>query len=371
MEITIAREELLKAVSKVQSIIERKSNMPILSTILLSTGTENVHMSATDLELGLDQLLPCNVIESGSVTVSGRKLFEILKESRASDFHIKEKENHWVSIFDDIAKFDLACQPSDEFPAFIEPEGVVMVDIDGKVLSDMINKTIYAVTIEDIGFKLAGVFTEKVDVEGKSFLRMVATDGHRLSLVDNPLDQLDLLDLGEGVMIPRKGMNELNKMASEGGTVQIGFKEKSCVAKKDGALLVMRLLKAKFPDYASVIPLEGKISIDVKRILLLEAMRKMLILSSERYRAVKLILDTNSMELVSSNPDLGEGQEIMTVQYAGERLEMGFNPRYFVDTLQSMESENISLGFIDNSKPCILRGEADKGFLGVIMPMRI
>jgi DNA polymerase-3 subunit beta len=371
MEIKIDRDQIFKCVSRVQSIIERKSNMPILSTILLSATDTELRISATDLEIGFQQTVPVQIIQEGSVAISGRKLFEILKESKKSTFHIKEKENNWVYISDNVARFDLACLPADEYPAFVEPEGVQMIEIDGSVLSEMINKTIYAVTIEEAGFKLSGVFTEKVAQGGEIFLRMVATDGHRLSMIDKKIPDLESLDLPNGVMIPKKGMNELNKLAAEGGSVQIGLKKKNFVVKKENAILVMRLLEAKFPDYHAVIPSEDRYSIELERMLLLEAMRKMLILSNERYRAVKIALEDNIMELVSTNPDLGEAEEKIKVDYQGDRVEAGFNPRYFIDTLQSMESETLFLGFIDNSKPCILKGDADQGFLGLIMPMRL
>jgi DNA polymerase-3 subunit beta len=371
MELKIQRDELFKSVSRVQSIIERKSNMPILSTILLNASGSTVHISATDLELGFQQVVPANVIQEGSITISGRKLFEILKESKKPEFYIKQKENNWVYMSDDVARFDLACLPADEFPTFVEPEDVIMVKVDGETISEMINKTIYSVTREDAGFKLSGVFIEKVINDDNTFLRMVATDGHRLSMVDKSFKELESLELGNGVMIPKKGMSEINKLASEGGVVHIGFEQKKCVVKKDNALLVIRLLEVKFPDYHSVIPKEEKFFINIKRNAFFEAMRKMLILSNERYRAVKIKLKNNIMELVSTNPDLGEAQENMEVEYQGENMEIGFNPQYFIDIVQSMESENINLIFIDNTKPCILKGEADEGFVGLVMPMRI
>jgi DNA polymerase-3 subunit beta len=371
MEFKMDRDRLFRSISRVQSIIERRSNMPILSTVLLTGTGPNLQISATDLELGFKQVVPAEIVEDGSITISGRKLFEILKESRSPHVWVKEKENNWVSISDDVAHFDLACLPADEYPAFVEPEGVTMVEIDGQMLSEMINKTIYSVTIEEAGFKLSGVFTQKVDYEGNSFLRMVATDGHRLSMMDKPLKNMELLDLGKGIMIPKKGLSELNKLASEGGAVHVGYKEKYCVAKRENILLVIRLLEANFPDYRSVIPQRERFSIKANRISLLEAMRKMVILSNERYRAVKISLENDVMELVSTNPELGEARESMPMQYRGERLEAGFNPRYFIDILQSMDSEEVSLGFVDNSKPCILKGEADEGFLGLIMPMRL
>ena len=345
--------------------------MPVLSTILFDASGSSVRLSATDLELGFQETLSATVVKEGSITVSGRKLFEILKESNADTFIIRERENNWIRLSDGIARFDLACIPADEFPLFIEPENVPMVQIEGDILADMINKTIYAITIEEAGYKLSGVFTEKISVDGRHFLRMVATDGHRLSMVDKPVPRIERLDLERGAMIPKKGMSELNRFASEGGPVEIGFKEKDCVARKENALLVMRLLEAKFPDYQAVIPEDAAISVRLKRFSLLDAMRKMMILSNERYRAVKITLENNVMDLVSANPDLGEAQEKMDIDYSGKRIEAGFNPRYFIDVLQSMQSDEIQMEFLDNSRPCVIKGDEDEGFIGLIMPMRV
>ena len=371
MEIKIERNELLRSISRVQSIIERRSNMPILSTILIKANGSEVLVSATDLEIGFQQRIPAEVTEEGAVTISGRKLFEILRESKGATFLIREQENNWVFISDGSARFNLACLPADEYPVFVEPEEVLTIDVEGNVLSEMINKTIFSVTMEEAGFKLSGVFTEKVAHEGKTLLRMVATDGHRLSMMDKAIKGIESLDLGNGVMIPKKALTELNKLASEGGVVQMGFKQNSCVAKKEGSLLVIRLLESKFPDYHAVIPKKAKFHVTVNRITLMETMRKMLILSNERYRVVRITLQNDSMELVSTNPDLGEAQENIPLPYQGDVLEVGFNARYFMEALQAMDSEEVELGFIDNSKPCLLRGEADEGFLGLIMPMRL
>jgi len=371
MEIKIDRDNLFRSISRVQSILEKKSNMPILSTILFKSVGTKLYVSATDLELGFQQILEADIIQEGSITISGRKMFEILKESKKSNFHIKEKDNNWVYISDGVARFNLACLPADEYPSFVEPEGVNTIEVDGKILSDMINKTIYSVTLENAGFKLSGVFTEKIDDNGNSILRMVATDGHRLSMVDKKVNDIETLALGNGIMIPKKGMNELNKLASEGGTLHIGFKDKTCVAKKESTLLIIRLLGTNFPDYHAVIPQELLFSIEVNRISALEAMRKMLILSNDSYRAVKIALEDDVMELVSTNPDLGDAQENIQVKYQGQRIEAGFNPQYFIDIFQSMESEIVSLSFVDNSKPCIIKGDVDDGFLGLLMPMRI
>jgi DNA polymerase-3 subunit beta len=253
----------------------------------------------------------------------------------------------------------------------MEPEGAVTIEMEGDTLREMISKTIYAVTLEDAGFKLSGIFTEKVAKKGKTFLRMVSTDGHRLSLIDKEVANVEDLKMDKGVMIPKKGMMELNKLASEGGPIYLGFIQNNCVAKKEDSVIVIRLLESKFPDYNAVIPQKNNYSIEIERSILLDGMKKMLILSNETYRGVKIMLQDNNMELVSINPDIGDARENMEVSYQGEPMEMGFNSKYFIDLLQSMESDRVTMGLIDNSSPCVITGEYDQGFLGLIMPMRL
>ena len=291
--------------------------------------------------------------------------------TRGNTILIREKENQRVFISDDIARFELASISAEEYPMVSEPEGVAMVEVDGKGLSEMINKTIYCVAVEDAGFKLSGVFMEPREDDGKGKLRMVATDGHRLSLIEKDILNMEGMDLGKGVMVPKKGMTELNRLCSEGGRIELGIRGKEVVAKRENSLLLIRLLESKFPDYQSVLPKERKITLKVDRMGLLEAMRKMMILSNERYRAVRMALEANTMELVSTNPDIGEGRENLAIDYQGQRLEAGFNPRYFIECLQAMESEEVTLDFVDQLKPCVIRGELDKGFVGLVMPMRI
>jgi DNA polymerase-3 subunit beta len=371
MEIKIDRDEFYKAISRVQSIIEKRSNIPILSMILLSTEGSDVHISATDLEISYQQRITAEVINPGSITISGRKLFEILKESKRSEISIKEKENHWVSIFDEDARFNLACLPADEYPSFVEPKDVVIVEMDGNILREMINNTIYSVAMEEAGFKLSGVFTEVVTQSGKAFLRMVSTDGHRLSKIDREVKDVEKLKMNGGVMIPKKGILEVNKLTSEGGPVEVGFIKNNCVVRRENILIVIRLLESQFPDYNAVIPKKTKYTVPLSRMSLLDGMKKMVILSNESYKGVKMSFSKDNLELVSINPDLGDAEENLKVPYNGEKLELGFNARYFIDVLQVMESETVELGITDNSSPCLIHGENDKGFLGLVMPMRL
>lgn len=374
MEIKIDRETLFKAISRVQGILEKRSHMPILSTVLLTTKGNNLELSATDLEIGFQNSYPVEVIQPGSITISGKKLLDITRETNSPKIYISEKENNWVYISDSNAHYNLSCLPADEFPTLTEPEGTIMIDLDGKVLGEMISKTIYSVTIEEAGFKLSGIFMEKVDKGEEDFLRMTATDGHRLSLIDKKVPDVEKMEIGSGVMIPKKGMVELNKLSSEEETILLGLKQNNLVAKKEKALIVIRLLETKFPDYKNVIPTTDK---DEKNIItinkqpLLDAMRRMMIIRSDQYQGVKMSVGKDYLEMTSVNPDLGNVEERVEVKYGGEPIDVGFNPKYFIDALQPMDSDTVYLNIKDQTGPCLITGDQDEGFLGLIMPMRL
>ncbi len=373
MEIEIDKDVLLKGVSRVQGILEKRSHMPILSTVLLTTKGDELEISATDLEIGFQNSYPVETIKPGSITISGKKLLDITRETNRKKIYISEKENNWVYISDNNAHYNLSCLPADEFPALIEPEDTVMIEIDSMVLAEMINKTVYSITMEEAGFKLSGVFMEKTKKGGEDFLRMVATDGHRLSLIDKKVPDIQKIELKHGVMIPKKGLIELNKLSLEDGGILFGLKQNNLVAKQEKALIIIRLLDTKFPDYKNVIPAKEEDKeniIIISRMSLLEAMRRMMIVRSDQYQGVKMKIGLDYLEMVSVNPDLGNVEEKTEIKYEGNPIEMGFNPRYFIDTLQSMISDTIHLNIKDQTSPCLITGDQDEGFLGLIMPMR-
>jgi len=374
MEIKINRDILLKGVSRIQGILEKRSHMPILSTVLLITKEGKVEISATDLEIGFQNSYQAEIIKPGSITISGKKLLDIVRETTSKNIYILEKDNNWIYISDNKAHYNLSSLPADEFPILTEPEDIIMIEIDGKVLAEMINKTIYSITMEDTSFKLSGVFMEIINKNKEDYLRMVATDGHRLSLIDKKVPKLQEIDIKQGVMIPKKGLIELNKLASENGNILFGVKHNNLVGKKEEALIVIRLLDTKFPDYKDVIlpkKEDKKNIIVINRNLLLESMRRMIIIGGDQYQGVKITTGADYLEMVSVNPDLGDVEEKIEIKYDGEPIEIGFNPKYFIDVLQTMDSDVICLDIKDQTSPCLITGEQDEGFLGLLMPMRV
>jgi len=372
MEIKIDREILLKAISRVQGILEKKSHMPILSTVLLKAN-DSLELSATDLEISFRDSYPAEIIQPGSVTISGAQLLAIAREANAAKIHILEKENNWIYVSDGSAHYNLSCLAADEFPVLTEPKQIVMVEIDGKVLSEMIAKTIYAADIgEGGGFKLSGVFMEKIDKDSEHFLRMVATDGHRLSMIDKKLPNIEKMELEKGVMVPKKGLTELNKLSLE-ETISLGLDQSNLVARKEKAIIMVRLLATAFPDYKNVIPSEEKGNIiTINRESLLSAVRRMMILrSGGEFQGVKLNIEGNYLVLASVNANMGNAEEKVEINYKGEPIEIGFNPKYFTDALSSMDSDIIQLNIKDEGSPCLITGDKDGGFLGLIMPMKV
>ncbi len=377
MEFKIKKSEFRECISRTQGIIEKTSNMPILSMVLISSENDKIIVSATDLELSFQETLPAEVISEGSAAIPGRKLFEIIKESKGQEFYVKETENRRIFISDGNTEFKLASLPPEEFPLLTEPEDVKYTSIEGDDLKDMIKKTIHTVTPEGArnpNFRFSGIFVEKKEKKGNTFLRFVTTDGHRLSMIDKQVSGIENLDLEKGILIPKKGMAEINRLAQDGGLIEVGLKDKNFLVKKDNKLLIIRLLDIKFPRYEKVIPKKTDFLVYVDKLEFIDALRRMLIFITEKYMAVKMIIKEESMELISANLEIGEAFEVIGIEYKGktiEEMEIAFNPKFLLDAVQSMESKAIELNLIDKESPCIITGKDDPGFLALIMPLRL
>ena len=375
MEFQIEREIFLTNLNRIKPFIDKKSNMPILSSVFIETKHDYINIRATDLEIGIQcSNINANIIEEGIITVPGTELHEIVKGAEENIINIKSNQNRVVISYGKTT-FELVCFDYMEFPDFAFPENVNQILIDGDTFHEMVSKTVYA-TMTGEDNSLTGIFMEPILADDKSFLRMVSTDGNRLSLVDKEVEGAEsIFNEGKGLMMPRKGMIELSRLVSDGGLLSFGIekdKNKNVVAKKDKVILTMRLLESYFPDYKSVIPSSFNKIIIIDKNKLIDAIRKMLILikDSKFFKVVKFVFENNTLKLISTNPDKGEGEENIPINYEMEKLEIGFNPNFLIDVLQSMESSNIEINLIDNMKPCLIKGDADRGFLGLIMPVK-
>jgi DNA polymerase-3 subunit beta len=375
MELKIAAQELAKALGRSQGIVEKKSTMPILSHVLLEAkkGTE-LHVSATDLDLAVSSEHGCEVLKDGALAVSARHLYELVRSLPEQQVLLKRAANNYLEVKSGPSEFRIVGLPAEDFPALPKFERVPFVQVDPAALLDMIERTAFAVSTDETRYNLNGVFFEP----SAEVVRMVATDGHRLSLAERKIP--GDFALKRGVILPKKGLSELRRLLSEAvesgeekPEAKLGFVENSAIFRRPGVVLVMRLIEGMFPDYRQVIPKGGEKVLSVGRQRFLDTLRRISLLSSDKAHAVKLDLGKGVLKVLSQNPDLGDAKEDVPVEYAGEPLKIGFNARYLIDVLGAVRSDDVALELADDLSPGVLRGggEADAGFTAVVMPMRI
>jgi DNA polymerase III subunit beta len=371
MEVTVKKNDFITALSKTQFIVEKRSNLPVLSHVMLTAKKDSLTLSATDLEIGFEGVCPAEIGSEGAVTISAKKLYEIVKELSSEKIYLQERDNSWVFISGGDAKYNIFGLPAEDFPGLPQYESLTDVVISAAQFKRMIDCTLFSTSSEDTMYNTSGVYLEKIIDKDHNSLRMVSTDGHRLSLIDNDINGVELLNFDSGVVISKKGITEIKRLIEEEETLTIGISEKNCVVKTKNDLLVLRLLEKKFPDYRRAIPQEPKIHFNISRTLLLEMFRRMSILSTDRYRGVRLEIKPGSIDIYSTNPELGDAQEKKAVDYQGPEFAIGLNPTYIIDVLKVLESQEVNLNFSDPESGVIIQGEMDKGFLGMVMPMKL
>ncbi len=375
MELKIGSQDLARALGRSQGIVERKSTMPILSHVLLEARKGNeLQISATDLDLSVSSTHTCELAREGAVAVPAKYLYEIVRALPEQTVTLKRASNNYLEVKSGPSEFRIVGLPAEDFPALPRFEKLNFVDVDPKSLLDQIERTFFAASNDETRYNLNGVFFEP---QG-AVLRLVATDGHRLTVSERPL--AGDFALKKGVILPKKGLQELRKLlteAAESGqekpSSQLGFAENSAVFKRPGVILVMRLIEGLFPDYQQVIPKPGEKIIKIGRQRFLETLRRVSLLSSDKSHAVKLELSAGTLRVLSQNPDLGDAREDVPVEYAGEPLKIGFNSRYLTDVVAALKADDVQLELADDLSPVVLKGagEADAGYTAVVMPMRI
>lgn len=372
MRFTIDRETFYKALQKIQGIVEKRNTMPILANALIEADGESISVIATDLEVGMKSSYPAQIHQPGKITVSAKKLYEIIKELPDQQITFSTKENDWVEIKCGKAVFNLVGLSPEEFPYFPDVTNGTFIELHTDLLREMIEKTAYAICMDETKYNLNGVFIQAVEEDGKPVLKMVSTDGHRLSLCGKECAGAAVPELAKGVIFPKKGVFELRKLAEEEvGTIQLGFMDNSAAIRKGNTVVVMRLVDGEFPDYRRVIPSANNRVVSVGKDNFLHCLRRMSILSSDKFKGIRLEIRDGVMEISSNNPELGEAREEVEVSFEGDPLVLRFNARYIIDVLSVITTDTAEIGLKDELSPAILRSGSSSDFLAVIMPMRL
>jgi DNA polymerase-3 subunit beta len=370
----ISRDDFLTGLASLQNVTGKKGNIAILSNILIESKTDALLLTATDLEIGIRNSLPAEILSPGSITLPAKKLFEIVRESGADHIHVEIMENNWAKISADSADYKLAGMPSAEYPAFPEYDESVLVSLPSDRIKELIDKTIYSVAQEgESQFNLTGVLVEKDLSEGRNMLRMVSSDGHRLSLCETTMENdLSGLKMEKIILIPRKGMQEIRKFSEGPAELQIAFEEKQAVIKTDHSLIVVRLMNGDFPDYKNIINMIKKEKcIELNRVQFMNSMKKMNLFTEDRYNAVQFQIKPGKLVLSSQSMDIGSAKDEIAISYDDSPLTLGFNGKYFIESMQVMSSDTIKAYINSEESPCMIQGDDDPGFISIIMPMKI
>jgi DNA polymerase III subunit beta len=378
MELAIDRVSLLNGLSMVQGIVERRNTVPILGHVLIEPRENGLRLSATDLEVGIRTEIAAETVQAGPLTLSARKLLEIVRETEGEKVTIKALDNDWFELRCGRARFKMMGLDPRSFPAMPSPNGKgdeqQRSAVKGELklppaeMASMIDKTIFAVSPDEARYNLSGVYI--VAPEGGT-VRMVATDGHRLSIIDRAATGFSMVG---GVIIPRKGLAELRKLLDQAGEneAQLVVDGQLAWLRRGATELSMRLVEGEFPDYKGVIPGQSRYEIHVGRDTLLSAMRRAAIFSNERYHGVKLALAEGTLTVSSTSPDLGEASETLDIAFNGAEFSIGFNALYIQQVLNVIPNDSEAvLGLSDEVTAGIITTPSDSEYQYVVMPMRL
>jgi DNA polymerase-3 subunit beta len=369
MKIEIEKKDLMSLIGKTQNIVEKRNTMPILVNVLLEADKEQLKVFATDLEVSLTDSAKCKVNQPGKVAVSAKSLFDIAKELSEAPIQLLKKENNWLEIKQGKYTSKIVGISAEEYPIFPAYTGKGFLKIPAETLKDMIDKTIYSVSNDETRYHLNGVYFEQ---KGESGYTMVATDGHRLSLVNKKLPSADLLSSGQGVIIPRKGLQEIKKLLeSLGGDFEIAIEGSQLIVRHNTTTLMIRLIEGKYPNYSQFIPTKLKQKIRVNREAFLTSLKRVALLANQKSKAITLSVSNGRMEIASNNPELGDAKEEIEVSYDGQDLRIGFNAKYVQDVLTAIHDDEIDFEINDQLSPGLIRPHNDQSYTCVVMPMRI
>jgi DNA polymerase-3 subunit beta len=371
MDVRVDRNHFLTELAPMQGIVERKTTIPVLAHILVRAEGGRLHLSATDLDVSLTSWCEADVAADGAVAVQAKKFMEIIRSLTGDEVHLSLDEPRELTIKAGASRFKIHGLPPEDFPTLPEVSEEYRVEIPFSELRRMIGKVLFAVSSEESRFQLNGALLKL----GDGRLELVATDGHRLALVETRIEGLapPSNDSDDSVLVPRKALQELQRFESEEA---VGYQrgEHHLSFRLGHRELICRILEGTFPDYERVIAKDNDKKASFDRRDLAAAVKRVALLTGERARAVRLAFAPDEMVVSAVNPDLGEATERVTCEYDGPEFKLGINPDYLEDFLGAVEDDRVRLELKDENTQTVgyPAEDADGGrYLCVIMPMRI
>jgi DNA polymerase-3 subunit beta len=367
MKFSATREQILGPLQAVIGVVERKQTMPVLANVLLAAKGNRLSVTGTDLEVELVASGEVSVGQPGEITLPGRKLLEIAKSLPDKAAVTVTLDGERAKISAGRSRFTLSTLAASEFPVVESVNATQTLTLPQAELGRLIAKTHFSMAQQDVRYYLNGTLFE---TDGKT-LRTVATDGHRLAIAEAPLAAGGKGVQAQQVIVPRKGVLELQRILGNSGEVEIAIGTNHIRLQIGDIRFTSKLIDGKFPEYARVIPANpGKIVV-VDRELMRAALQRTAILSNEKYRGVRVSLAKNSIKLQAHNPEQEEAQDEVEIDYTGDELEIGFNVTYLLDALSAVDTETVEVGLTDANSSCLIRAPGTTASRYVVMPMRL
>jgi len=363
MKFSATKEKLLEGLQQVQNVVSTRTTLPILSNVLLQAKEGAVHLTTTDLDVGVRGSFEANVDKVGATTLPARRLFTIIRELPSSEIAIEVDGKNAASIRSGQSFFKILGLPEEEFPPLPKFENAKVVTMRQKDLYDGLRKTAYAISTDETRYVLNGVlFSFK---ENK--LTLVATDGRRLAMLDI---ELEFPRSHEGeIIVPTKAVTELQRLLKDDGEVKISVGSGQIAFDLNNTLLVSKLIEGNYPNYKQVIPSEAKERVTLERETFLNSLRRVSLLASDKSNSIKLNFSKNNIEITANTPEVGEARESLPVAYKGRDFSIAFNPEFLMAPLRNLTEDEVFFDLIDEMSPGVLKIHTP--FLYVLMPMRV
>lgn len=366
MRFSTKKEDILNELQLFQGIVEKRTTMPILANILVDASTERVNLIGTDLEVGLKTYFKADVEEEGSITMSGKKIFEIVKSiPDGKEISFKEKEELIMEIRSGKSEFKVLCLPKEDYPQVPEPKFEKNIVLSLDIFKEMIDKVYNSITQEQ-RYYLSGALLILSD----NSMELVSTDGHRLAHTSKTIDKMKMEEEIRTI-IAKKTLNEIRKF--EGESVEFDLDENNLFFKVENRTLTSRIIEGKFPNFEAVIPKDNPNILKISKDEITNAIRRVSLFSTERSRGIKFNVGKNEINLFSSNPEIGEARDKVDADYKGEDVEIGFNSQYLLDFLSTVKAETIRFELKDTNSSVLLKPESEEeiDYVYVLMPMKL
>ena len=363
MKYSVTKDKLLEALQQVQNVVSTRTTLPILSNVLLQAQGNEVHLTTTDLDVGVRGSFEAQIEKEGATTLPARRLFNIVRELPATEIQFDVDGKNTASIRSGQSFFKILGLPEEEFPPLPKFENAKVVTIRQKDLRDGLRKTSYAISTDETRYVLNGVlFSFK---ENK--LTLVATDGRRLAMVDIELEFPRSHEAD--IIVPTKAVTELQRLLADDGEVKVSVGTGQIAFDLNKTLLVSKLIEGNYPNYKQVIPSEAKDRVTLERETFLTSVRRVSLLASDKSNSIKLNFSKNNIEITANTPEVGEAKESLPVTYKGRDFSIAFNPEFMMAPLRNLAEDEIFLDLIDEMSPGVIKIQSP--FLYVLMPMRI